>query len=1208
MIKNDFLLNVMRDFLSNHPYFSQLKDVLTGMPQQVNEFMTNQISKEQNPSSKRFLLNLQWLSLNYSQNLYPDMSGSEGLEMMARWTGSDTLASKFEQVNRLGLVDVDIDASLLGDLMPMLQTQRSLLKGRVFNDDGYGAQLLKISLDNLSALESQFQQNNSPSAYLYFLDLAKAELYFRGGEYEAAARVFKRLENVDERLNVLIFILKADFIIAPFSSPLVWNRSIQTNAAAANDLPWQVEAMEIFGDLPAGMDVALKFYQKAERYYQKQEDTVGQAHLLLRFSCLFFVQEAYEQGLEVVGKAMKLALASRHFFLFYIAQTQQILYQIALGDRSVKRTVIEKIAVWGKGEGSFSFVQGLGIFITRMGRYWLLKKSEIDQALTCFATARYLFQELGAGSNEAQSCFDMGQLYETIGDTNNATYYYENGLTRFEQIINDPTSKIRKDIYRLYMMAANALLSSYMKKMDGIAIQQTVERMQSMLSMGVNHIPALNENPGMDAMIETFIGQSLEQGRIFAPMYQAIKAGDEGALGQAESLFDKALQQINLAAPASQHFYKGILAGQRRNYEEAKWHFVNYLNQGSAGMMGSFLELFKTAGSGRYQQEVIKQDQRTMEMAFTFMVRVKAYEDALKYALKVEAIAGKNWWQIQERPWEALSDYGELYEGLGIYDDALQYYDLAVHMLEDRRSSLSRDEMRSAIGSGKGIQYLYFYAARTAMKAGYDKKSLQYIELNKARALVELLEAPSPVKGHDTNSWQKWKGLNARVNLLKSLITQESRKPDGDASRIAYLKEELAVLQQEVNQLSAGLANQFEFLLAGNTRESFDVLDICQSLPEQTLLIEYFMLSESLLIWVLDRNGLKVAVNHQVEEKSVNRKIAGFYESCQNKDADWKKMAREIGDILLRPIKDYLDKKDYKHLLFVPHGAMHKLPFQALIWEESPLFLQFTISYLPSAHLAPLLQKAGKKFQPKSALVVGNPANMSYKADFSAEEPIEQEALPHSEIEAAYIAGQFQKNTLLLQEAATEKAVLEHIEQHSILVFSTHGVMSEAAPLNSSILLANGQSLALYELMGLDINAALVVLSACETALGEITGGDDVIGLSRGWFSAGAKSVLVSLWSINDRSTSLFMTKLFEAYQTDGKSILVAIQEAQQYLYSLSFERAYQDFNDLCEHLDRDNTRENKERGLVKRSPSKRKQTDDYSHPYYWAAFLYLGI
>ena len=148
----------------------------------------------------------------------------------------------------------------------------------------------------------------------------------------------------------------------------------------------------------------------------------------------------------------------------------------------------------------------------------------------------------------------------------------------------------------------------------------------------------------------------------------------------------------------------------------------------------------------------------------------------------------------------------------------------------------------------------------------------------------------------------------------------------------------------------------------------------------------------------------------------------------------------------------------------------------------------------------------------------------------------------------------------------------------------------------SSILLAHGESLSVYELMGLQLNADLVVLSACRTALGEITGGDDVIGLTRGLLGSGARAAVVSLWPVNDLSTSLLMGEFYRQFRT-GKPPADCLHAAQNYLRTLDTKQIEEETAKL------------RDAGFARSfRPSEAKAAaKDYGHPHYWAPFIIVG-
>jgi CHAT domain-containing protein len=183
---------------------------------------------------------------------------------------------------------------------------------------------------------------------------------------------------------------------------------------------------------------------------------------------------------------------------------------------------------------------------------------------------------------------------------------------------------------------------------------------------------------------------------------------------------------------------------------------------------------------------------------------------------------------------------------------------------------------------------------------------------------------------------------------------------------------------------------------------------------------------------------------------------------------------------------------------------------------------------------------------------------------------IELEPLPGAETEARAIADMFPgRCTLLLGAEADRDTVVTLAGQHGILHLATHGIAYAGDPLASFVALAEAEPgeglLTARDVLDLSLPADLVVLSACQTALGHVSG-DGMIGLSRAFLVAGARAVLVSQWSVSDKATVALMEKFYRAYlQEDNKAS--ALQQAMRALRSMS----------------------------------------EYAHPRYWAPFCVVG-
>jgi CHAT domain-containing protein len=287
--------------------------------------------------------------------------------------------------------------------------------------------------------------------------------------------------------------------------------------------------------------------------------------------------------------------------------------------------------------------------------------------------------------------------------------------------------------------------------------------------------------------------------------------------------------------------------------------------------------------------------------------------------------------------------------------------------------------------------------------------------------------------------------------------------------------------------------------------------------------------------------------------------------------------------------------RTFNKIIFVPHGSLHLLPFQLLPFDGQPLGLSHALSYLPSAGALQFLEPVSSLAKAR-ILAIGNPTG----------------DLPAAAVEALLVAKQFGSEAdALIGAAATEAAVREHLPNVELLHLATHGNLSEDAPLQSSLSLADNQFLTLQELMGMQLKAGLVVLSACDTARGVQTGGDDVLGLTRGLIAGGAQSAVVSLWPVNDVSTALLMGHFYKKLKA-GATPAEALRLAQGYLFNLDEAQQSSALQDL-EMAVEDTTA----RSLIAKSRTARElhglvideapEAADYRHPYYWAGFVVVG-
>jgi CHAT domain-containing protein/lipopolysaccharide biosynthesis regulator YciM len=252
---------------------------------------------------------------------------------------------------------------------------------------------------------------------------------------------------------------------------------------------------------------------------------------------------------------------------------------------------------------------------------------------------------------------------------------------------------------------------------------------------------------------------------------------------------------------------------------------------------------------------------------------------------------------------------------------------------------------------------------------------------------------------------------------------------------------------------------------------------------------------------------------------------------------------QQLHKLLIDPIADLLPKNADDSVVFIPDGALFEVPFAALQDEKGKYLIdKHTVLTAPS--LGVLAQTSKIIPQGKEAAIFGNPTMPKPRKIYGETKLLQP--LPFSEIEANQVASLY-RTTALVGAEATETAVKSQLTQYRVIHLSTHGILNQKLVGESAIVLAAGGGndgyLTVDEILDLKLNADLVVLSACDTGRGDIKG-DGVVGLSRALMTAGTRSLIVSLWSVDDRSTSELMQEFYRQWRPGTKSKAVALRAA----------------------------------------------------------------
>jgi len=346
------------------------------------------------------------------------------------------------------------------------------------------------------------------------------------------------------------------------------------------------------------------------------------------------------------------------------------------------------------------------------------------------------------------------------------------------------------------------------------------------------------------------------------------------------------------------------------------------------------------------------------------------------------------------------------------------------------------------------------------------------------------------------------------------------------------------------------------------------VSDVQKILSSDQAVVSYFIENKSkkLYQFIITKNKFKV--NSLSIPENFDRNCKGLTNSLLFNDFNTYHSTESLSRLLVPSLPSSVKK-----IIIIPSGRLGAIPFEALTYKKIKGSDFTSVSYMIRRYAISYEFAAGLMLQ-KSKEAGSNTENIFLCAPINFNESQNLNDLPGTEQEVNAISKLFSSNSKIsIHDDANETVVKsKEVGNYNFLHFATHGVVDATDPAMSRIFL-NGQgnedgSLYCGEIYNLNMNADLVVLSACETGLGKISTGEGVIGLSRALVYAGAKNIIVSFWKVADESTAELMVDFYKIHLQDkSKSFSESLQHAK---------------------LD-----------LMK--------NEKYASPYYWAPFVLIG-
>ena len=444
-------------------------------------------------------------------------------------------------------------------------------------------------------------------------------------------------------------------------------------------------------------------------------------------------------------------------------------------------------------------------------------------------------------------------------------------------------------------------------------------------------------------------------------------------------------------------------------------------------------------------------------------------------------------------------------------------------------------------------------------------RALEIAEGSKSRLLTQLVgRGPLPLPpGLSPDIATREQRLLAELTTLdtQELATHDHPVlPQKETGGIQHFQQRQMLLH-DLEELWTRIAHsgpegaEYVALRRGDVPTWQEFTDLAKALGPDTLLLSFFPIQEKALLFLL-RSGWRSPSVVEVPLNQTGWADLWMRFSHEIHDYDPRIQLNETWDQPLRPLLTSAHRhlKDIKRLVLAPAGTGHLLPWAVLAeragWQTSagpplPLITLPALSVLPRLRRRPHAPKG-------QALVVGDPLG----------------DLPHSKNEARAVAERFGA-TPLLGNAATKQAVLSDLERASLIHLATHAFFDPMNPLESGIVLAEEEILTAREILQHRLQADLLVLSACESGQIGSLGGEELAGLSQAFLQAGARSLLASLWRVNDPATAALMQAFYKSREA-GTDKALALRHAMT--------QVQQDL-----------------------------QHPQWQHPYYWGAFILLG-
>ncbi len=900
---------------------------------------------------------------------------------------------------------------------------------------------------------------------------------------------------------------------------------------------------------------ALEKYKNALQYWRIIADSQKEAETLHNIGDLYYQLNEYPQALEHLKNALPLwqktgDVRGEGYTLQLLGGIHGDLSEQQEGLKHLARALPLMRAIDDR-VGEAQVLNTMGMIYSSLG--------ELEKAREHYDQAFQLFEVLGDRRGQATTLNNIGGIYDRVGETQKALNCYFKALP-LRRAVNDRVG----EAYALTNIGA--IYSDLRENHKALTYYDQALAIIRAIGHRYGEATLLNNIGGVYSVLD-------ENQKALDCFNQVLKLirdiGDRRGEAHTLTNMGEVYSSLGQRQIAIEHYDKALAlfqaTGDRR---------------GEAYVLHSFGLIFHELGES--------------EKAFNY------YNQAL---ILLQAMGDRN------GEAKTIAEIARIERDRKNFTEARAKIELALSIAESLRTKVAGPDLRASYFAAKQKYYAFYIdllaqLQQRSSNQTYGAAAFQVSERAHARALLDILnEAKANIRrGVSSHLLKKETEIFRAIAKLQTDLREkqltEAQKTEINM-QLSAEEEKLSALQLELRQSNPKFAD----LQYPHPLKIAEVQN--RLLTAQDVLLEYALGEEHSYLWAVTKNKsemFQLPPQKEIEEQvqqflaRVNREpLLGFSPTP---------LGKVLYDSLIAPSSKFLQNQT--NLIIIPDGILHYLPFEALVAKvekSQPQYLieKMNISYGPSASVLAFLKSQKPASSPSELLAFGDPVFGDERAaekrepvapDTTAADSLlehvterglyeavgfEFKRLPNTGDEIQNIASHFDSTRRLLYmrgEAKEERLKAATLRRFRYLHFATHGLLNEQVPGRSAIVLtldddpAEDGFLQINEIFNLDLDADLVTLSACQTAKGKLLRGEGVVGMMRAFMYAGARSLLVSLWPVQDKPTADFMPK-FYGYLKAGRPKNEALRQAK-----LEFIRS---------------------------------ETDGLRHPYFWAPFVLSG-